>query len=778
MNHKYSFLLLVLFIQVPFIINAQEIKGTVLCDNQPVPCNAILCAQGDSSIIAGGFFIDGEVELTNPTSHKVYLILSGLQFKDTTIAVPFQNQYHLGEITVQRRVLEEVVIKGKREAYEVKSDGYVLNVSRSYLKELGMATDVLRMSPMVMVKSDESIYIIGKEKTPLVLIDGKKIYDLEQIKTLPSSSIREIKIVTNPTARYDANITSVIEITTKENSYKGLTGRVDASIGKGEDYLGKESVNLSYNGKNIKVFGGFKLSQTNKSPHIENLTEVYSISDTTTLYSENTQYQKWRNKSYTTGIDYRINKNNTIGIQISGFNKNVNNEDSWENKRDLWGIYSVSSTSKLKQDRLGINLNHQVKFKDNDRQLNSFFDYLIHEQNSTENISEYYQYDSNVLRNFSDSKYQIYSLKSEYSHAIKESKLDMIFGIKISQVEGEGNLVFEEEVNGNWEASNRLSNMFSNNEDIIATYADISKELSEKLSINFGLRGEYIKRYASDSYQNVPIIDTSYFRLYPSFQFLYAISHNHKLSIDYINKTQRPPYGFLTQSIAYLDSTRYFQGNPYLTPAYINDFSLQYTFRKRYGTIIKFQHINKIIDVDIFYDTNNKLKTTYSNYDKFRKWSLTMFGSHTFDKINLRSSLVLSKPIMEVMQLEEQTTISNIGFYMDFSAGVDVWKNGNLHIKYYYSKNEQYGASVRNDMSSLSIGMTQKLLSDKLTLRFAANDILANEKYGGSRFVGTIKEQREEFQDTRTFTFSLSFRFNNYKSVRRKSGLDDEKYRL
>lgn len=776
-NNAILLLIIFLLIQIGSTIYAQEIEGVVLCNNKAVACNAVLLSQDSSTIITGGFFIDGKIKIINPSSQAVDLQLSGLQFEDTIISVPLRKLYHLGIINVKSRILDDVIVRGKKEPYEVKSSGYILNVSRSYLKDLGMATDVLQMAPMLMVNSDESIRVIGKENKPLILIDGREVYDFEQIKSLPSSSIREINVITDPTAKYDANVTSVIEITTKEKSLNGFSGRIDLSGGKGINYRGKESINLAYNTKKIRLFGSYKLSQTNKSPEIDNITELYSVLDTSTLISKNSQYQEWRNKSYIAGMDYVLNKNNNLGVQINGFRYKVKTEDNWNTILPFLASYSSLSSSKLEQNRIGFNINHRVKLNNKNSQLNSYFDYLVHDQNSTESIFENYQSTSNELRNLSDSKYYILSLKSEYTQSIKKSKLDLTLGIKLSKVNGEGNLIFEEKVNGFWENNTLLSNVFKNNEEIVATYVDVNKVFGEIFSLNFGVRGEYVKRYAFDSYQSTPIIDNKSIKLFPNLQLLINISDNHKLSFNYINKIQRPPYRFLTQSITYLDSTRYFQGNPYLTPAYINDYSLRYTYKKKYGIIMKYQHINDIIDLNIYY-IDNKLKTTYSNYNEFKKWSMTIFGNYSFERIDLRSSLMLSKPQMNVVQLNKPVTIEEIGLYLDFSANVRIWKNGQLHCKYYYSKNEQYGASLRNNMSNLSVGITQKFQNDRLVARFTANDIFKQEKYGGSRFVGMIKEQRVEFQDTKTFIFSLSFLFNKYKKVTKKSGLEDERYRL
>lgn len=770
------FLLFLIFIGQQTSALSQNIEGAVICQNKPAACNAVLLSVKDSSLLTGGFFIDGRFKLINPSEKEVFLKLSGLQLRDTLIHVSYRDSINLGEINVQIRMLDGVTVIAPRESYETKSNGFKLKVSTSYLKDLGMAVDILKMAPMVIVNSDEAIRIVGREASPLILLNGREIHNIEEIKSLSSSSIRNINIITEPSAKYDASVTSVIEIETKKQNRKGISARLDTKAGSGKEFRHKESVSISLNTGKLQLFGNYKYSYTNKSPFIEDITKIFLPSDTLLLFSKNQQNQKWNNKSYIVGINYILSKKHEVGVQLNGFKYGVKSINSLNSIYSSKSKYITLKTSDFDKNRIGLNVSHRMQIHPNISQLNSYFDYVLHKQDSEEMINEDYNNIFSLKRNFSKNKYRIWSIKSEYSHNIKESDFGLVFGMKMSKVKGDGNLLFKKKENGNWEEDKNLSNRFNNEENLLAGYLELKKTIRD-FDFKFGGRLEYIERYGSDTYQNTPIIDTSYVRFFPSFSVLYKLADDGQLGFNYTNKTQRPSYRLLTQTISYQDSKRYFQGNPYLTPTYSNEFVLKYVFKKDFGIIGKYQNINDFIDVFVDFD-GEYLKTTFSNYKKFDKWSLTIFGGYSNNWMTLRSTAKISKPKMEVLQLGELVLLDKTGFYFDLSANFNLWKKAMLNCKYFNNMNDQYGATLRVNASNLSLGITQKFFKDKMIARFTANDVFDKVRYGGERFVGSIYEDRIEFQDSKTFMFSLSYFFNNYKSYKKKSGLDDESRRL
>jgi iron complex outermembrane recepter protein len=95
--------------------------------------------------------------------------------------------------------------------------------------------EVLEKSPGFMVSNDGAISLRGKAGV-VVRMDGKPTFlspaDLANLlKNMPASSIDQIEIMTQPSAKYDAAGNSgVINIKTKKGQAGGFNGSIMAGI--------------------------------------------------------------------------------------------------------------------------------------------------------------------------------------------------------------------------------------------------------------------------------------------------------------------------------------------------------------------------------------------------------------------------------------------------------------------------------------------------------------------------------------------------------------------
>ena len=134
--------------------------------------------------------------------------------------------------------LQEVLVSTKKPMIEQKIDRTVINVDASPSNAGSNVIEVLEKSPGVSVDKDGNISLKGKQAV-LVMIDGRPSYlsptDLyNYLKSLPSTAIDQIELMTNPPAKYDASGNAgVINIKTKKNKTIGFNGTYNASVGQG-----------------------------------------------------------------------------------------------------------------------------------------------------------------------------------------------------------------------------------------------------------------------------------------------------------------------------------------------------------------------------------------------------------------------------------------------------------------------------------------------------------------------------------------------------------------
>jgi outer membrane cobalamin receptor len=101
--------------------------------------------------------------------------------------------------------LNEVVVSAEKARVEYKIDKRVINVDKDINAKGGTAANVLENTPSVQVDPQGNATLRGSSDF-IVLIDGKPsvIKGSEALKQLPASAIKQIEVITNPSAKYDS----------------------------------------------------------------------------------------------------------------------------------------------------------------------------------------------------------------------------------------------------------------------------------------------------------------------------------------------------------------------------------------------------------------------------------------------------------------------------------------------------------------------------------------------------------------------------------------------
>lgn len=763
-------------------VKSQDISGFVTNDYGEIfPVNAILLNPNDSTFLAGDFFVNGKFTITNPLKDKVFLKLSGISFEDTILIVPFSDTLiNLDTIIVQPIVLDEVTITAYKKIFTIEETGYSVDISSTYLKDLGTAIDILKTAPGIIIDGNDNVKIIGKIKKPLIMINNREVTNREEIKSIASSSIKSIEIITEPSAKYSASETSVINITTNNNP-RGLSSRLSVRGGYGEKFRHKESIDLKYESNKISAFSYYNFNAIKKTPYVCSSLISFLNEDTVELSGFNNQYQNWKTSSYAAGLDYNFNDVHKAGLHVDGYSTSTLTKEHqlnmYSKKNDFFN-YSTSDRGTFDEDLINIGLTYSL-LSDSEKHELSVFSNLVEYNMKTNNyITENYGDEHVISKNISKNEYKVFALKADYLYDIPNVQAKLLAGLKMSDVKGSGHINFFSLSEPDWIYDDKLSSDFTNEEKILAGYIELNSKMN-KLDIKLGLRSESVSSHASDPRQSGPVIDTSYTMFFPSLSLSLPINQRNSLSFNYINKIQRPSYKYLTKTIDYLDSIRYFQGNPYLKPALFKEYSLRYSFKSTYGSRLSFIRAENFIDQFVEYDENGKLKTTYSNYDEFSGWNISVFGGIQKRWFDTRISLDYRKPNMKISQMGKIISLDKSSLYFNISGKISLWKDGMINYSYFKSTGGHYGTIKYVASSNLSLGLTQKLLKGGLVLRIIAEDLLNNMTFGGTSFVGRIKKSTIEQQDTRVFLISAVLLLNKYaKKPDKNSSVKDELNRL
>ena len=250
-----------------------KIYGSVIDKQSEVPieyANVILHRVKDSSLVTGGitdkkgrFVIDkvppGNFYLKVQFIGYAPIIVPGIKIN------PRSPEYNAGVIQFSPSSLDlsEVTVTSEKKLIEYHLDKKVVNVEKNLAATGGTAIDVLKDVPSVVVDADGSVSLRGNSNFT-ILIDGRpspfsgadQTAILEQIQ---ASAIETIEIITNPSARYQAEgMTGIINIKLKKKMSQGLNGILSLNAGTSTIIPGSEklngSVNMNYNFGKGNVF--------------------------------------------------------------------------------------------------------------------------------------------------------------------------------------------------------------------------------------------------------------------------------------------------------------------------------------------------------------------------------------------------------------------------------------------------------------------------------------------------------------------------------------------
>src|SRR5690606_7477698 len=133
------------------------------------------------------------------------------------------------ELVEAGKQLEEVVVQGRVADLQLGIDKKVFDVSQSLVSVGGTAQDLLGNVPTLQVDADGAVSLRGSSSVK-ILIDGKESAmagsDVNKLlQSLPADAVSKVEIITNPSAKYDAEGQSgIINIVLKKNIRTGLNG--------------------------------------------------------------------------------------------------------------------------------------------------------------------------------------------------------------------------------------------------------------------------------------------------------------------------------------------------------------------------------------------------------------------------------------------------------------------------------------------------------------------------------------------------------------------------
>jgi len=501
-----NFLLLIsLFIAISS--GAQQVSGTVK-DEQGKPLDGVsvmLKKTKDSSIVKISLSnAAGKYEYASIADGTYFINVAHIGFGAANSAV---FTVHANNITVpdlllrgNTKALGEVVVSSKKPMIEVRADKIIMNVEGSVNAVGQNALELLRKSPGVSLDKDDNLSLSGKNGVQ-VYIDGRRTpiagKDLsEYLKTIQSSDIESIEIISNPSAKYDAaGNAGIINIRLKKNKSFGTNGSVNIgeNIATYPKYNG--GISLNHRDKNINLFGNYTYNNSLNETHFS----LYRT-QLDTLFDQHSSIDvKSESHSFKAGLDYFINKKSTFGIMANGnfsdntVQTNSNTPISYIPTGQVYRLLTANNYNVAQQHNSNVNMNyHYTDTSGHDLAMDmDYGTYRIKSDQLQPNI--YYnaagttQLYSNIYNMLAPTDINIFSFKTDYEQNYKKGKLG--FGGKIAYVTSDNDFTQFHVYTSSKILDTLHSNHFNYKETISAAYGNYSKTFKGGM-IQVGLRLE------------------------------------------------------------------------------------------------------------------------------------------------------------------------------------------------------------------------------------------------------------------------------------------------
>ncbi|UBM58140.1 TonB-dependent receptor [Marinilongibacter aquaticus] len=491
----------------------------------------------------------------------------------------------LGELSLKGTAsnLDEVTVRAEKSSMELSLDKRVFNVGKDLANAGGSASEILVNIPSVTVDPDGAVKLRGSNNVR-ILIDGKpsglvSFKGGAGLRQLQASMVERVEVITNPSARYEAEgMAGIINIILKKDKKQGFNGSFEGTLGWPTN-IGL-AANVNYRHKKLNFFVNYGLSYNLNLSRGTTYQETYD-EDLTRILRQSTKGRVYGfNNNVRGGAEYYFSEKSILTLSYM-LSRSDGNRHTENNYRDF-----INSESNPLANSLRIQeedeteplsetvLSYRRTFNRKNHELNAQFRYLDHWENSDQLFTQNGQLANGeedpsntfVQHSVNDEFEKQYLAQVDYVQPVgKDGKFE--FGARGSFRDMENNYIVET-IEGSSENSGapELDNQFVYNEDISAVYGIFGNKMS-KLSYQIGVRAEFTDVKTTLKKTN-EVNPRKYNNLFPSVHFTYNLPNDHGVQLSYSRRIRRPVYNELSPFMTVSDSRNFFSGNPDLNPEY------------------------------------------------------------------------------------------------------------------------------------------------------------------------------------------------------------------
>ncbi len=707
-------------------------------------------------------------------------ILSVFYFGNKATDIPFtveegKKTVDLGTIRITDvSQLEEVVVVAQKPLIKVEMDRLTYDTESDPDSRTETALEMLKKVPMVTVDGEDKIQLKGSTNFK-VYVNGKPSTMItnnpsEVLKSMPAANIKNIEVITDPGAKYDAEgIGGIINITMAKSGDDGYTATVGANVTTLGGYGGNANLTL----KQGKLgFSGYYGYNYRKSPESTSSSYREDYANNTILNqighpSSNKNNNQWGSAE----LSYEFDTLNMVTIAATRYFGN--HKTNGTTSTDLSGgsnPYSYTRKTSYEGDwgSTELNANYQRSFKKKGMLLTASYKYNGSPDNTSYETELYdlVNYPQMWERSSDEASTKEHTFQLDYVNPIS-SKHTVEVGAKYIIRLNDSDPFFEEYdyLTNSWQHNTNKENPLDYRQDILSGYASYSYKL-KKLGFKAGLRVENTDNDLN--FKTTGNVKNSTTDVVPSAAISYQLGMTKTLRFNYNMRILRPNIWRLNPFKNESDPTSVRYGNPNLESEDSHSFSLTYgSFAQKinFNASLRYNISTNAIQEYSFVAGDNKLHTTYDNIGKNQSVGVSLYGSWTPIK-DLRL-MINGNIIYADIKTESTNGTSNSGF-----GG-----NGYFNASYSFLKSFRAGifggfymqpVSMQSKMSThsfMGLALGKDFFDKKLSVNINVQDpFRKTAKFTRETQGKTFYEESIFKNQQQSVGFRVSYRFGNLKN--------------
>lgn len=765
----------------------------------------------------------GVFHLSGLKNGQYRLVISFLGYVNLEKEFSIQGQdVKLGNLHMKEdtRALQEVEVVAQGSTMRFELDKKIFTVDQNIAAAGASVSEALENVPTVNVDQEGNISMRNSEDVE-IWINGKPAgltadNRAQILQQMPAGSIKQIELITNPSAKYSPEGTAgIINLVMKEDRKAGYYGSVQAGISYG---LAKPwtvppganaGVNLNFNAGPVDGFFnvGYRLHTSNGG----SMTERYNlpgngegfIPGESDYLSHLTQTgindRRGRGMFVRGGLNFRLAEHSSLGVQgfgmindpkaLRGNNLSTNTYAQTAMAGDtlrLWERQNHSSNY-----HPGGNVRLDYTFKYDRHQLIVAASYDNFQWYSDDYYTQIENLQDTLLQQQNNSSCdQSIEVRADYEwKPTRSSRLEAGYLGKLAWRNSEAEAWNDHHMG---QELYQYYTLFNNNEQNHALYITYGNRWWDKLSLQVGLRGEYFMRHLEGTEKNQQGTeqsiyagreqkqDTAYFQLFPSAYLSYDFGKGHELQLNYTRRVDRPRGHQLNPQMNFSDSTNIRFGNPDLLPSYSSSLELNYLKTWELHTLSAglFWRYRDGIVQNVKFMTDGVMKNTFVNVAKRQELGVEVVAKNRLfhDHLQLTTSANLYWNTITDGEYDNYVNGEHISVTLPghqvlawsarINAQVMMTKTFSGQISANYSSPQVVAQGKTTHSYSIDLGVRKTFLDRKLALAVNVRDILDSRARRTTNWGEGFYLNQKNRWHSRTISATLTYNFGNNQPKR------------